>query len=59
MIKIQGNEVYTTASKTKKIHRLGEEIYFTRCILFPNETIDNFEEVNISDIPQPEWEENE
>lgn len=57
MIKIENNEVFTTEPETKKLHRIGEDMYFARCILFPNESVENFEEVDIEDIPQPNTEE--
>jgi len=54
MVKISDKEVYTTATKTKKIHRIGTDVYFTRCTKLPNDTLDDFEEIDIENVPQIE-----
>lgn len=40
------------ATQNKYIHRIGSDSYFTKGIILPTDTIDNFEEVDI--IPQSE-----
>ena len=43
-MKIEGNEV--VADKGRYIHRKGSSAYGSRIMLYPTDTIDNFEEVN-------------
>lgn len=47
---IQGKEII--AADGKFVHRIGQDAYYKRCILLPNETIEDFEEVDA--IPEPE-----
>lgn len=48
MIEIKNKQVYST--NNKYIHRIGTETYFKKSMVFPNDTIDNFEEVD--EIPK-------
>lgn len=56
MIHINNKEVYTDLLE-KKVHRIGTDLYFSRCTKLPNDTISSFEEVAIEDIPQEPLEE--
>lgn len=58
MIHITNKEVYTDLQE-KKLHRIGTDLYFSRCTKLPNDTISSFEEINIEDIPQEEINDNE
>lgn len=49
MIQINGKEIMST---TGFLHRKGSMMYFKTCVLLPNETADNFEEVD--EIPKDE-----
>lgn len=42
-MKIQGKEI--VADEGKYLHRIGSDIYFTRCTLLQGEGVENFEEV--------------
>lgn len=59
MIEISDKEVYTTSPETMKVHRLNTDVYFSRCTRLNNDTLDDFEEVRIEDIPQSDKLENE
>jgi hypothetical protein len=54
MIEINEREVYTTLPESKRVHRLNTEHYFVRCTKLPADTAENFEEVNIEDVPVEE-----
>lgn len=43
-MKIQGKEI--VADEGKYLHRIGSDVYFTRCSLLPGENESNFEEVS-------------
>ena len=51
MIEITDKEVFTTLPEEKRIHRLGTDVYFSRCTKLNGDTIGNFEEISIEDIP--------
>ena len=50
-IVISEKEVYTDAPDTKRVHRLGTDIYFSRCTKLNDDTTEKFEEVNVEDVP--------
>lgn len=54
MIEFSEEEVYTTLPEEKKVHRIGTDVYFTRCTRLESDTIEDFEEVNIEPSPTPE-----
>lgn len=47
------------ADDGKRIFRKGTEIYFSRCIMFSKDSMDDYEEINESDIPKEAEYENE
>ena len=53
-IVIDTKEVYTDAPDTKRVHRLGTDIYFSRCTKLANDTAEDFEEVDLSQVPDDE-----
>lgn len=56
-IVIDTKEVYTDAPDTKRVHRIGTENYFSRCTKLTTDTAEDFEEVNVEDVPNEETEE--
>lgn len=54
MIKITENEVYTDSPETMRVHRLGTDVYFSRCTLLAADSAEDFEEVRIEDVPSDE-----
>lgn len=47
------------ADDEKLIGRKGTEIYFSRCIMFPEDAETDYEEINESDLPKDGEYENE
>jgi len=54
MIRLTENEVYTDKPETMRGHRLGTEVYFSRCTRLSDDSVENFEEVRIEDVPSNE-----
>lgn len=54
MIEINDKEVYTTLPESKRVHRIDTGHYFTRCTKLPADTAEDFEEVDIEDVPVEE-----
>ena len=54
MIQITDKEIYTDDAANKRVHRLNTEHYFIRCTKLPADTAEDFEEVDISQVPQNE-----
>ena len=51
---MNNKEVYTTSPNEKRVHRMGTDVYFSKCTRLKGDTLDMFEEVNIEDVPQLE-----
>lgn len=56
MIKITENEVYTDSPETMRVHRLGTDVYFSRCTRLSTDKAADFEEVRLEDVPSDELE---
>ena len=56
MIKITKNEVYTDSPETMRVHRLGTDVYFSRCTRLSTDKAADFEEVRLEDVPSDELE---
>ena len=54
MIKITENEVYTDKPETMRVHRLGTDVYFSRCTRLVADTAADCEEVRVEDVPSDE-----
>lgn len=56
MIQQENKEVYTTLPESKRIKRKAHDELFTRTIMFPTETTDDFEEVDFVEETETELE---